>query len=524
MGYIPNLFNFWVVVYVAVGATACSYGLAIIGSTLGQPSFYASLGLEADPTAADYSRTAGLIGAFNGVNCAGALIGSLANGWLANKFSRKYTIQIGASILIIGATLCAASVDVAMFIVARIIAGLGIGILTCVIPLYQAEVSTPETRGFMVSMTGVCFAIGYMLSAWIGYGVYFISASGSKSSFPWRFPLAFQAAPALLLLAGSKLLPFSPRWLMQQGRHDEAHAILRRLHARKGEDIHEQADKEFYQLKRQVEYDNQVQANVSAFEVFKSPGNRKRCLIAIIMMFFNMFTGVLLIANYAVIIFTSLGLSGSTPLLLLALWVSLSLFGNIFTALFIDRWGRRGFMLTGIGGIVVSLVCECALQAEFIGTNNKSGQRAAVFFIYLFIVFWSSCMDASQFLYLNEIFPTAVRSQGTAVGMTAWYLAQICVLVAGPIALSNIGWKFLLVMIVPTSVYWFLIFFLFPETRQKSLEDINEAFGEVTVVHYSGATAAEEEEYHKAIEVEHNEDLRRASSVQQEKRVVESKV
>lgn len=67
MGYIPNLFNFWVVAYVAIGATACSYGLAIIGSTLGQPSFYKSLGLEADPTAPGYSRTAALIGAFNGM-------------------------------------------------------------------------------------------------------------------------------------------------------------------------------------------------------------------------------------------------------------------------------------------------------------------------------------------------------------------------------------------------------------------------------------------------------------------------
>lgn len=83
-------------------------------------------------------------------------------------------MQIGAAILILGAALCAGSVNVAMFMVARIIAGLGIGILTCVIPMYQSEVSTPETRGFMVSLTGVMFAIGYMLSAWIGYGVYFI--------------------------------------------------------------------------------------------------------------------------------------------------------------------------------------------------------------------------------------------------------------------------------------------------------------------------------------------------------------
>lgn len=431
-------------------------------------------------------------------------------------------MQIGASILILGAALCAGSVNVPMFIVARIIAGLGIGILTCVIPMYQAEVSTPETRGFMVSLTGVMFAIGYMLSAWIGYGVYFMTASGSTSSFPWRFPLAFQGFPALLLLAGSKLLPFSPRWLMSKGRYDEAHAVLIRLHARKGEAIHEQAEKEFYQLKKQVELDEQIQSTISTFEIFKTPSNRKRCLIAIIMMFFNMFTGVLLIANYAVIIFTNLGLSGSTPLLLLSLWVSLSLFGNIFTALFIDKWGRRVFMLTGIAGILVSLICECALQAEFVGTSNKAGQRAAVFFIYFFIVFWSSCMDASQFLYLNEIFPTHVRSQGTAVGMCAWYTAQIIILVAGPIALTNIKWKFLLVLIIPTSVYWFLIYFLFPETRQRSLEDINEAFGEKVAVHYFHRTDAEEQEMQKAIE--HIEQKRRVSVVPEDVHVVEPKV
>lgn len=127
-------------------------------------------------------------------------------------------------------------------------------------------------------------------------------------------------------------------------------------------------------------------------------------------------------------------------------------------------------------------------------------------------------MDASQFLYLSEIFPTAIRGQGTAVGMTAWYSAQIIILVAGPIALAKIGWKFLLVMIVPTTLYFFLIYFLFPETRQKSLEDINEAFGEVTVVHYAGATAAEEQEYHKAIDGE----IRRVS-LTSEKVAIETK-
>ncbi|KAF3000349.1 hypothetical protein E8E14_003286 [Neopestalotiopsis sp. 37M] len=99
-----------------------------------------------------------------------------------------------------------------------------------VIPMYQSEISTPETRGFMVSIHGVMVGVGYALSSWMGFGVYFVTASSSTSSFPWRFPMAFQAAPVLVLLLGPWILPYSPRWLMQKGRIDEAHMVLKRLH------------------------------------------------------------------------------------------------------------------------------------------------------------------------------------------------------------------------------------------------------------------------------------------------------
>jgi MFS family permease len=182
-------------------------------STIGQPSFYTSLDL-APSGEPGYSRTAGFIGGFNGINAAGSTIGCALCTYCADKFSRKRTIQGAATILCIGAILCAGAVNNAMFLIGRFINGLGIGALVAAIPMYQAEVSTPESRGFMVSMHGVMFAMGYTLSAWLGFGMYFITASGSTSSFPWRFPIAFQMVPALMLLAGSPWLPFSPRWLM----------------------------------------------------------------------------------------------------------------------------------------------------------------------------------------------------------------------------------------------------------------------------------------------------------------------
>lgn len=178
-----------------------------------------------------------------------------------------------------------------------------------------------------------------------------------------------------------------------------------------------------------------------------------------------MFTGVLIIANYATIIFIDLGFSGFMPLLLLALWITCSFPGNVFTALYVDRFGqyhppssppthtkpnishppgRRKFMLTGAIGLTISLFFECLLQALYTGTTNTAGQKAAIFFIFFFIVFWSSCFDATQYLYMAEIFPTDIRGQGTAVGMFNQFAAQVVIVVAGPIALNDIGWKFFL--------------------------------------------------------------------------------
>jgi len=147
--------------------------------------------------------------------------------------------------------------------------------------MYQAEVSTPESRGFMVSMHGIMFAVGYSLSAWIGFGCYFLSASGSPSSFAWRFPLAFQIVPALLLLVVSRWLPFSPRWLLQQGREEEAHEVIKRLH-RTNDDQHELiSSREFYQMKKQMELDRSIRSKTGAFEIFATAPNRKRAWVCI---------------------------------------------------------------------------------------------------------------------------------------------------------------------------------------------------------------------------------------------------
>lgn len=273
-----NSYNAWVVVFVAVGTIASAYGLAIIGSTVGEPDFYDYFGLAAKGEPG-YAHTTNMVGALNGVNSAGAIAGSLFQAWTADYFGRKRTIQLGSVVLVIGGALCSGAVHMAMFLVGRFIAGMGSGILTCIVPIYQAEVSMAETRGAMVAMTGVMYSMGYSLAGWLGYACYHVNASSPNASFAWRFPLAVQVLFPLIVLAGSPWIPYSPRWLMQQDRREEALSILERLHATPVDAQHLKARREFDLIDEQYKLDQALSLGRS-FELFRTSPNRRRALVA----------------------------------------------------------------------------------------------------------------------------------------------------------------------------------------------------------------------------------------------------
>ena len=121
-------------------------------------------------------------------------------------------------------------------------------------------------------------------------------------------------------------------------------------------------------------------------------------------------------------------------------------------------------------------------------------------------------MDATQFLYVAEIFPTHIRSQGTAFSMMGLYLADIILLVAGPIALDKITWKFFFVLIVPTALHIVFVYFMCPETKARSLEDINAQFGDSVAIHFYGASEAEKAELEKAAMQDEEDEHRRGPS------------
>lgn len=285
-----------------------------------------------------------------------------------------------------------------------------------------------------------------------------LPATSPHAQFAWRFPLAFQCVFPLTVLAGWKLIPFSPRWLLQQGRREEALDVVKKLHAHPSDPHHIKAREEFYLIEKQYEMDKTLPNR--PFEIFRTPANRRRALVGFLLMWGDQFLGVFVLANYGVLIYASLGFTGHLPLLLNACWVTFTIIGNIWTAFFIDKYGRRRFLLIGSIGCTVSVIFLCALTARYFNTDNHAGLKAAVFFVFFYIFWWCFFMDATQYVYLSEIFPNHLRPQGVALGISAFYLSSEIVLVGAPVAMNNIGWKFYLVIIIPSAVYIVLIYFL----------------------------------------------------------------
>jgi MFS family permease len=205
------------------------FSLAVLGSQLDKLGFLAYFNLDlVNPQKIDHTNS--ILAAFNCLLYVGGWIGSLSMGTLADRFGRRIAIALGAGLVVLGGALQAGSVAQAMFCVARIVTGLGVGILLGAVPLFQAEISPPHSRGLMVGFhgrffishqipilqtsedrdllgLGVFLGAGLAIAQWIGLAFYNVQGQGA-----WRGPLAIQCIFPLVLLCGIFFLPESPRY------------------------------------------------------------------------------------------------------------------------------------------------------------------------------------------------------------------------------------------------------------------------------------------------------------------------
>ncbi|KAF1810496.1 general substrate transporter [Eremomyces bilateralis CBS 781.70] len=478
-----NWYNFIVALFVAFGSLSYGYASSISAATIGQPSWYDYMGLEQDS-----SYTNSIIGVINCIYAVGGVLGCIYNMWAAEYFGRKISIQMACVMAIFGAALMTGSQNVPMFVVSRVIMGFAIGILVTLVPLYQSEVSPAESRGLMVGLHGVLIGFSYALTGLVSYACSF----APYGEFQWRFPLAVQMIWPLILFIGMFFLPYSPRWLLSQGREEEAWTITKRLHASRHDPEDSYALAEFRQMREQIAFEKTQSAAgpwAQAKYAWSRPSFRKRLGLGILVQAGNQATGALVINNYQTVFYNRLGISGRLPLLLVGCFNLITVPGNLINGLLVDHVGRRKFVLTGIVALTIIVSVEAALTARFAdtGSDNKVGLGFGVAFIFMFPVFYSVCLDATMYLIPAEIFPMIIRSFGISFSIMGQWIATAVLLGAAPTAFENIKFGFWIVLIAGSVVYGVLVYFFLPETKGMTLEDISILFGDPVEVTFAKA-------------------------------------
>ncbi|KAF9894127.1 hypothetical protein FE257_009100 [Aspergillus nanangensis] len=467
---------------VALGGFVYGVDSGIIATTLGHDTFkFYMLGPDGE--------NAPLTGAIVSLYNVGQAIGTFAAGYSANRLSRKWTICHSAVIAIIGAILQTAAVNPGMMIAGRCLAGIGCGILLTVVPIYIAEVSPPQQRGMIVGLQGFMIAIGFFTANWIGYGGAY--ASGDAQ---WRIPLAMQIPGPLALAIGCCFIPYSPRWLIQQERYDEARTVLTAIHGnRNGED--DAVEQELAQIRAQIhaeatEGTDFMQAVTKLF----SRQYLHRTLMACFILIMGQFSGSSVIQNYQSSFYAAVGFTGKTSLLISGIYGIMGVLGQvIYLFITADKWPRTRTLWVGSIFLSVMIAICMALSASYgsESSGNISGARAAIAMIFLYSCGYAVFFNATIWVVPSELFPFFLRSTGMGLAVFSKAVAAIVLSQITPTALENVGWRYYSLFIASNFVAAFVYFFLLPETGGKTLEEIAELFGDAVVAEPSDKLTGE---------------------------------
>ncbi|PPR00886.1 hypothetical protein CVT24_000371 [Panaeolus cyanescens] len=424
----------------------------------------------------DAAITGAVVSTFNG----GCFIGSAFGGWANDKYGRKRSIQIACMVALWGCAMQCGASNVATLLVGRIIAGMAIGLLSMTVPLYNTEVAPPKIRGFLVGLNQQMLGIGFIVANWVGYGSSFIDSDVS-----WRLPLGLQLVPAGLLLIGIQWLPFSPRWLLEVGRDDEAREVVYKLH---GND-RESAEKEFSEMYSVIKAEISVKSRRLS-DLWATRPMAKRTLVAVGVQVFCQFTGINVINYYGPRMYNSLGIVGQKALLVQGIYGAVGPIANLFFIIFIlDRVGRKKPLMFGAGSFVVLF----SILAAILATNptdsenvNHAAQRAGIAIIFMTSIFFSLSFGPVSWVLASEVFPTSTRALGTSVATCSNWAFNTLLSQVSPIGIEAVQWKFYFLFVCLNFVDLIAIVLFFPETKGKTLEEMNAVFGDDVHVIHSG--------------------------------------
>ncbi|KAI0352978.1 general substrate transporter [Trametes cingulata] len=399
----------------------------------------------------------------------GCLIGALSNLWVGDWLGRRRTIVLGGIIMIIGAILQTTSFSYAQLVVARIITGLGNGLNTSTVPSYHAECSPAARRGSLIMIEGSLITFGIMISYWIDFAFFWISGSSAQ----WRVPIALQIVLAIIMIIGIFFLPESPRWLAKHGRNAEALAVISALDGKPYTDPDVQQT--YHGIREAIAAEAHFGSDASPLrEVFTNgrSQNFRRAFLGVVVQCFQQITGINLITYYATLLFERLGIDDVKSRIIAAANGTEYFLASLIAIFLIDRVGRRPLMLFGAVGQTITMVLLAVL-----GSIDTSGtQLASAVLLFVFNSFFAVGWLGMTWLYPAEIVGLRIRAPANAFSTASnWTFNFMVVMVTGP-SFNNISWGTYIVFAALNAFIIPVVYFFFPETAGRSLEDMDVVF------------------------------------------------
>ncbi|KIY51992.1 general substrate transporter [Fistulina hepatica ATCC 64428] len=488
-GLLANKRVFGNAVFASLGGLLYGYNQGVFSGVLDMYSF--------DKEMASVVDNSGLKGWFVSILELGAWFGVLVTGYLSDKLSRKYTIQAAVVVFCIGVIVQTTAKGPSSIYGGRFVTGLGVGSISMCVPLYNAESSMPEIRGSLVALQQLAITFGIMVSFWIDYGTNYIGGTGEgQSKAAWLLPLALQIVPALILGVGMIFMPFSPRWLVGQGREDEALAVLST--ARRLPPDSDLVQIEFLEIKAQDLFERETsQARYPQYQDgtftsdFKLGLHGYLSLVLDRNLLYRAGVGCLFvpflpinafnaILYYAPSIFKNLGLTGNTTSLLATGVVGIVMFlGTIPAVIWVDQLGRRPVLISGaflMAACHIIIAVLTGLYEDSWGSHVAAGWVACALvwvFAFGFGYSWGPC----AWILIAEIWPLSVRGKGVSLSSSSNWMNNFIVGQVTPTMLDNIRFGTFIFFGVFSFMGGLFIMLFVPETKGLSLEEMEQVMG-----------------------------------------------
>ncbi|KUJ08630.1 uncharacterized protein LY89DRAFT_711641 [Mollisia scopiformis] len=408
----------------------------------------------------------------------GAFCSSLVVGRVGDIIGRRRTIFYGSCIFFTGGALQSFANGMPMMLLGRIIAGVGVGMLSTIVPVYQSEISPPHNRGKLACIEFTGNITGYATSVWVDYFCSYIN-----SNYSWRIPLLMQCVMGALLGFGSLVIVESPRWLLDNDHDEEGIVVIANLYG--GGDIHNaKARDEYREIKMDVLLQRQ-EGEKSYRDMFRR--YRTRVFIAMSAQAFAQLNGINVISYYAPYVFESAGWVGRSAILMTGINAITYLMSSVPPWYLVDRWGRRFILLSGAVAMVISL----SLISYFLYLDVKITPTLVVIFVMIYNAAFGYSWGPIPWLYPPEILPLSIRSKGASLSTATNWAFNWLVGEMTPVLQEWITWRLYLVHAFFCATSFIVVYFIYPETAGVRLEDMDTLFGDATTAMPTPATRAE---------------------------------